>query len=140
MMLNPKQQRFVTEYLVDLNATQAAIRAGYSPKTANQTGPRLLVNVGIREAIADERAGLHQRAQERHDITIDSLLVEAEQARVKAMAEKGGSAAAVAALTAKAKLAGLWVERQQGENLNVNYDLSDELPPEQWERERTTAH
>ena len=34
--LTPKQQRFVDEYLIDLNATQAAIRAGYSPKTAEQ--------------------------------------------------------------------------------------------------------
>ena len=36
--LTPKQQRFVEEYLVDLNAIQAAIRAGYSCKTARQTG------------------------------------------------------------------------------------------------------
>jgi phage terminase small subunit len=49
--LTPKQQRFVSEYLIDLNATQAAIRAGYSPKTANQQGSRLLVNVGVAEAI-----------------------------------------------------------------------------------------
>lgn len=47
MPLTPKQQRFVAEYLVDLNATQAAIRAGYSAKTAEQQGPRLLGNVEI---------------------------------------------------------------------------------------------
>ncbi|RUA04278.1 MAG: terminase small subunit, partial [Candidatus Neomarinimicrobiota bacterium] len=34
MQLTPKQDRFVAEYLVDLNATQAALRAGYSPRTA----------------------------------------------------------------------------------------------------------
>jgi phage terminase small subunit len=56
--MTPKQARFVAEYLVDLNATQAAIRAGYSRKTANVVGPRLLVNVGISAAI---KAG--QRAQ-----------------------------------------------------------------------------
>lgn len=50
--LTPKQRRFVEEYLIDRNATQAAIRAGYSVKTANQQGPRLLVNVGIAAAIA----------------------------------------------------------------------------------------
>jgi phage terminase small subunit len=50
--MTPKQQRFVSEYLVDLNATQAAIRAGYSAKNANVIGPRLLVNVGISAAIA----------------------------------------------------------------------------------------
>ncbi|MDP7651125.1 MAG: terminase small subunit [Rhodospirillales bacterium] len=38
MTLTPKQQRFIDEYLTDLNATQAAIRAGYSKKTAAQVG------------------------------------------------------------------------------------------------------
>tara|TARA_B100000949_G_C14062501_1_gene358340 strand:- start:431 stop:571 length:141 start_codon:yes stop_codon:yes gene_type:complete len=42
----------VTEYLVDLNATQAAIRAGYSPKTAPQQGSRLLRNAVVQQAIA----------------------------------------------------------------------------------------
>lgn len=45
--MTPKQEAFAREYLVDLNATQAAIRAGYSPKTANRAGPRLLSNVGV---------------------------------------------------------------------------------------------
>ncbi len=43
--LTPKQQRFVAEYLVDLNATQAAIRAGYSTKTAQQIGAENLLNL-----------------------------------------------------------------------------------------------
>jgi len=54
-----KQQAFVQEYLIDLNATQAAIRAGYSKKTANKVGPKLLVNIGIQQAIQaakDKRA------------------------------------------------------------------------------------
>jgi len=50
--LTPKQARFVQEYLLDLNATQAAVRAGYSAKTAEQQGPRLLGNVGVAAAIA----------------------------------------------------------------------------------------
>lgn len=50
-VLNPKQARFVAEYLVDLNATQACIRAGYSKKTAHSAGPRLLGHVGVAEAI-----------------------------------------------------------------------------------------
>lgn len=49
--MTPKQKRFVEEYLIDLNATQAAIRAGYSPKTANEQGARLLANVSIQSAI-----------------------------------------------------------------------------------------
>lgn len=51
--LNAKQMRFVQEYLIDLNATQAAVRAGYSAKTADTQGPRLLDNVGVKQAIAD---------------------------------------------------------------------------------------
>lgn len=51
MALTPRQQRFVDEYLVDLNATKAAIRAGYSEQTANQQGARLLANVNIQEAV-----------------------------------------------------------------------------------------
>ena len=57
MALAPKRHRFVTEYLVDLNATQAAIRAGYSPKTAQQQGSRLLTNVVVKQAIAAQHAG-----------------------------------------------------------------------------------
>ena len=53
--ITPKQQRFVTEYLVDLNATQAAIRAGYSRKTAQQQGSRLLTNVVVKRAIAAQQ-------------------------------------------------------------------------------------
>ena len=46
--LTAKQQRFCEEYLIDLNATQAAVRAGYSAKTANEQGSRLLTNVVLR--------------------------------------------------------------------------------------------
>ena len=49
--LTPRQQRFVEEYLVDLNGTQAAIRAGYSARTANEQAARLLANVSVRSAI-----------------------------------------------------------------------------------------
>jgi hypothetical protein len=79
--LTPRQSRFVDEYLVDLNATQAAIRAGYSARTANEQGPRLLVNVRIATAIQiaqevrsqrvlitqdDVLRGLHREATRRH--------------------------------------------------------------------------
>ena len=51
--MTKKQKRFVEEYLIDLNATQACIRAGYKTKTANEQGARLLANVSIQEAIAE---------------------------------------------------------------------------------------
>lgn len=53
MALSAKHKRFVEEYLIDLNATQAAIRAGYTRTNADVTGPRLLGNVGISSAIAE---------------------------------------------------------------------------------------
>lgn len=54
MALTPKQQRFVSEYLIDLNATQAAIRAGYSPKTAQEQSSRLLSHVMVKAAVAEK--------------------------------------------------------------------------------------
>lgn len=56
-----KQKRFVEEYLVDLNATQAAIRAGYSPKTANEQGNRLLSNVSIQHEVQRRMAEQSKR-------------------------------------------------------------------------------
>src|ERR1700716_3093531 len=50
--LRDKQSRFVAEYLIDSNATQAAIRAGYSEKTAEQIGYQLLKKTSVAEAVA----------------------------------------------------------------------------------------
>ena len=61
MSLTPKQERFVEEYLIDLNATQAAIRAGYSAKTASRIGPELLGKTCVSEAIQAQRAKLSER-------------------------------------------------------------------------------
>lgn len=52
MGLKPKQQLFLSEYLTDFNATQAAIRAGYSPNSANQTSQKLLKKSEIQDEIA----------------------------------------------------------------------------------------
>lgn len=70
--LTPKQKLFIKEYLIDLNATQAAIRAGYSEKTANEQGSRLLVNVNISSAI---QKAMDDRCK-RTDITADRVLQE----------------------------------------------------------------
>lgn len=70
--LSPRQQRFVEAYLVALNATQAAITAGYSKKTADVQGPRLLGNVGVAAAI---RKAQHARSI-RTEITADRVLRE----------------------------------------------------------------
>ncbi|EAA8256864.1 terminase small subunit [Salmonella enterica] len=54
--LTDKQELFAREYLKDLNATQAAIRAGYSEKTANEQASRLLANVNVQSFVAELKA------------------------------------------------------------------------------------
>jgi phage terminase small subunit len=70
--LSPKQERFAQEYLIDLNATQAAIRAGYSPRSAKQQGARLLTKDDVQAAIQKGR----EEAQKRTDISLDRVLHE----------------------------------------------------------------
>lgn len=70
--LTPKQAAFVEEYLVDLNATQAAVRAGFSARTAEQQGYRLLRNIQVAAAIAERKA----KRIERLEITQDRVLAE----------------------------------------------------------------
>ena len=70
--LTEKQQRFVDEYLVDLNATQAAIRAGYSPHTANEQGAQLLAKLSVQHAVREARSA----QQKRTAITADTVLME----------------------------------------------------------------
>lgn len=71
--LTPMQERFCGEYLIDLNATQAAIRAGYSKKTAAEQATRLLTNVQIQETVARFR----ENQQIRTGISADRALKEA---------------------------------------------------------------
>lgn len=71
-MMNQKQQRFVEEYLVDLNATQAAIRAGYSQSSARNHAHRMMTNDDIQDAIARAQA----ERSERTGITADQVLEE----------------------------------------------------------------
>jgi phage terminase small subunit len=72
--MTPKQRRFIEEYLVDLNATQAAIRAGYSEKTAYAAGQRLLKKVE-----AEIAAALAERSA-RTGVTADRVVMELARA------------------------------------------------------------
>lgn len=72
MALTPKQERFVAEYLIDLNATQAAIRAGYSAKSAAEQASRLLINVKVAKAVEAAQAARSARTE----ITQDRVLKE----------------------------------------------------------------
>ena len=95
--LTAKQQRFVDEYLIDLNATQAAIRAGYSEKTARSQGQRLLTNVDIARVIKKAQSAISERNLVTQDDVIRGLLTEAEwmgegsshSARVQAWSQLG---------------------------------------------------
>lgn len=76
-MLTPRQRRFVDEYLIDLNGTQAAIRAGYSQKTARQIGQKLLTKVDIQQAISAAQAA----RQERTELTADEVIRDLREVR-----------------------------------------------------------
>lgn len=113
--MTPKQERFVQEYLVDLNATQAAIRAGYSAKTAGVQGFDLLKKPEIQEAVA----AAQQERGRRTAITADRVLQELariaffdlrrlyrEDGSLKAMHELDDDAAAVLASVEVVEMAG----------------------------------
>ncbi|PJI34342.1 terminase small subunit [Acinetobacter pseudolwoffii] len=95
--LTPKQQRFVEEYLIDLNATQSAIRAGYSEKTAAVIGAENLIKPNIAKAITEAQEKLSNKAQVTVEMVVQGLLNEAkdlsegstQSARVSAWAHLG---------------------------------------------------
>lgn len=71
--LTPRQQRFVEEYLVDLNGTQAAIRAGYSAKSAGRQALELLQKTLIVSAVAQAQKGRSERLQLSADMVAQEL-------------------------------------------------------------------
>lgn len=103
--LKPRQQKFVDEFIANQgNATKAAISAGYSEKYAGANADKLLKNTKIDVAIKERRI----EHKERNNVTIDSLVAELEEARLKALAaETPQSSAAIAATLGKAKLLGI---------------------------------
>jgi phage terminase small subunit len=74
MALTDKQQRFVDEYLIDLNATQAAIRAGYSQKTAQEQASRLLSNVMVSKAIEEAKKARESRTEVTQDWVVHEMV------------------------------------------------------------------
>ena len=109
--LNPRQAAFVREYLIDRNGTQAAIRAGYSEKTAAEQSSRLLTYVNIKNAIKDGEA----KHAERCAVTIESLTKELIADRKLARQIEQPSPAITATMSI-AKLHGLDVNKNQNEN------------------------
>jgi phage terminase small subunit len=126
--MTPKQQRFVEEYLIDLNATKAAERAGYSAKTANEQGARLLANVSVRSAIEDAKAARSERTHITQDRVLQELARIAffdlrklyrEDGALKAMHELDDDAAAVLAGVDVVEMAGGMKVEVDGEMQHV---------------------
>ncbi len=123
MSLTPKQQRFVAEYLVDLNATQAAVRAGYSEKTAYSVGHENLKKPEVAAAIQEAMEARSQRTEIAQDWILEQLKlvyeasIEARPVYDKNGKEKGFSfnpAAANRALELLGKHQGMFTD-----NLNL---------------------
>ena len=89
--LTDKQAAFVREYLVDLNATQAAIRAGYSERTASRIGPQLIGKTCVREAIEKAQAKRARRVEVTQDYVLSNLVevVERTMQRAPVLDRKG---------------------------------------------------
>ena len=81
MPLTPKQEHFVAEYLIDLNATQAAIRAGYSKKTAHVIGPENLGKPIIAAAIARAQGDRTERTNITQDYVLESIVSAMERCK-----------------------------------------------------------
>lgn len=130
--MNEKQSRFVTEYLIDLNATQAAIRAGYSAKTAYAQGDRLLKHDEVRAAVTAGQTARGERTHVDQDYVITNLceIVERCMQRAPTMVREGrrlvqakdgegrtvwtfNGKVAVAALSLLAKHTGGFTERHE---------------------------
>lgn len=128
--LTEKQQRFVDEYLIDLNATQAAIRAGYSAKTANEQGARLLANVSIQQAISEKMAERSRRTGVNQDRIVLELakiafvnaadVIDSDDATIK----EGATADDTAAIqSVKVKM----IPGKKGEGVEREIRLNDKL-------------
>lgn len=89
--MTKRRQRFVEEYLIDLNATQAAIRAGFSAKTAGQAGGRLLKNAQIAALIAEKQQVRTERVAIDADYVLENLteVVERTMQRAPVMVRRG---------------------------------------------------
>lgn len=108
MPLSARQQRFVDAYLVDPNATKAAIAAGYSPATAKQQGSRLLTTVDVEAAVNKRR----ERASTKADLTLESHLAALNVLREQAASAEQFSAA-VTAEVSRGKAVGLYVDKTE---------------------------
>jgi phage terminase small subunit len=110
---NARHEKFAQEIFKGKSADEAYQIAGYKPSRKNAS--RLKANEDIRRRVSEFQSASSMRVE----ITIASLLQEAGEIQ-QAAKEAGQHSAAVAALTAKAKLAGFWVDKNENTNRNVD--------------------
>jgi hypothetical protein len=130
VLKNGKHEKFVKAICIGNMSNAEAYRSAYgadkSVSVASAAANRLLKSVKVITRVSE----LQAKAAEKHEITVESMIDEFNEIVGKASAKEQYSAA-VAALTAKAKLAGLWVDR--AENINGNYAISDKpLTEQEW--------
>jgi phage terminase small subunit len=138
MILTLRQRRFVEEYCVDFNATQAAIRSGYSKRTARFIGAENLTKLNIQEAVAERTRALAERTE----VSRDWIIRQAREI-VEAARGAGSWAAATSSLTLLAKMQGYVLEKRDVRMTRRFEDLSDEELAElvaAAEAERTAHH
>ncbi|MDR2647635.1 MAG: terminase small subunit [Oscillospiraceae bacterium] len=104
--LNARQERFCREYVTDYNGTQAAIRAGYSVKTANEQAAQLLAKLSIQEHIAQ----LQKQVTKRLCLSEDRVIQELVRIQERAL-EVRAYPSAIRALELIGKHIGMWTER-----------------------------
>lgn len=91
--LTDKQLAFIGEYMIDFNATKAAIRAGYSAKTANRIGPELLGKTCIAEEIKKRKAALQIKSGITVEAMLKMLTEDYEFGRERIVSDEGNEAA-----------------------------------------------
>jgi phage terminase small subunit len=126
MPLTARQARFVEEYLLDLNATQAAIRAGYSARTASANAYRLMAHDGVQQAIQDAQKARAARLQVAQDDVVAGLHAEAQD-----RSERSSHSARVAAWELLGRHLGMWpqkVEHGGGITLGIVTEIVDASP------------
>jgi phage terminase small subunit len=116
MPLTHKQEIFVEEYLIDLNATQAAIRAGYSEKTVGSTGAENPTKPNIAEAIAGAQAERTTRTNITQDYVLESIFSAMERCKQADSFNATG-------VFKGAELLGKHLGMFQGENQGVTVNL-----------------
>lgn len=138
--MNPKQERFCQEYVIDLNGTQAAIRAGYSEKTANEQAARMLANVSIKAKITELQSDIAKSLGISAEWIIERLkqvaerCMQAEPVMIrdgKEMIESGeykfDSSGANKALELLGKHVGVFEKDNEQKEKNINLNINKKI-------------